>query len=127
MNEPDDFVMSIERYSVSIVAIIGWGRRIARKNDYVCKAAIASMEIVSFIIPGRLLIDTLPWLTHLPSWLYALPSAIKAAGKMSSRYFFALNQEAAEERPNPSFAKTLLAKQDELGLRDAEVSMLTTK
>lgn len=120
--------MSIERYSVSIVAIIGWGRRIARKNDYVCRAAIASMDRVKYIIPGRLLVDTLPWLIYLPSWLYSFPSTIRSVGKMTTRYFYALNQEAAMVRPwNPSFAKTVLSRQDELRLQDAEVSMLTTK
>lgn len=128
LSEPDDFVMSIERYSVSIVAIIGWGRRIAQKNDYVCRAAIASMDRVKYIIPGRLLVDTLPWLIYLPSWLYDLPSTIRSAGKMTIRYFYALNQEAVMVRPwIPSFAKTVLSRQDELGLQDAEVSMLTTK
>ena len=30
LEDPDEFVMSIERYSVSITSIVGWGRSIAR-------------------------------------------------------------------------------------------------
>jgi hypothetical protein len=28
--DPDDFVLSIERYSISITSIVGWGRRVDR-------------------------------------------------------------------------------------------------
>jgi hypothetical protein len=30
--DPNDYELSIERYSVSTVSIVGWGRRIDRKN-----------------------------------------------------------------------------------------------
>lgn len=127
LEDPADFVMSIERYSVSIVSIIGWGRRIARKSDYVCQQALESMSVVNYVIPGWLIVDSLPWMANLPSWLYGLPTMIRDGAEYVARYFYALNQEAARLNPNPSFAKTLLAKQEELGLRDREVSALTTK
>lgn len=125
--DPADFVMSIERYSVSIVSIIGWGRRIARKCDYVCQQSIASMEAVNFVIPGWFLLDSLPWLTKLPPWLYALPTKLREGASIVAKYFYALNQEADLSSPNSCFAKTVLKKQRELGLRDREVSALTTK
>lgn len=127
LTDPSDFVMSIERYSVSIVSIIGWGRRIARKSDYVCQQALASMSVVNYVIPGWLIVDSLPWMAALPAWLYALPTMIRTSAEYIARYFYALNQEAARLSPHPSFAKTLLAKQQELGLGDREVSALTTK
>lgn len=40
---PDDYVPAIERYSCSVVSILGWGRRIDRINDYVAQQALAVM------------------------------------------------------------------------------------
>jgi hypothetical protein len=50
--EPHDFELSIERYSVSVTSIIGWGRRVDRKNDYVAQQALKLMEAVDFVVPG---------------------------------------------------------------------------
>lgn len=119
--------MSIERYSVSVVSIIGWGRRIAKKNDYVCQKALETMAVVNYVIPGWLLVETLPWLANLPPWLYAFPTIVRTISSHLAKYFYALNKEAAVNSPNPSFAKDVLEKQPTLGLSDLEVSALTTK
>lgn len=37
LQDPDDFELSIERYTISVTSIVGWGRRIDRKNDYVAQ------------------------------------------------------------------------------------------
>lgn len=124
MNDPDDFVMSIERYSVSVVSIIGWGRRIATKNDYVAQQALKMMEGVDLIIPGQFMVETIPELTKLPSWIYALPSAMNAGSKLFQKYFYALSVEGAQAR-EPNFAKRLMAEQREHGLRASEISSLT--
>jgi hypothetical protein len=49
LNDPDQYVLSIERYSVSVVSIVGWGRRINRINDPVAQAALAIMEGVDLV------------------------------------------------------------------------------
>ncbi|KAL1873218.1 hypothetical protein Daus18300_004038 [Diaporthe australafricana] len=126
LTDPDDYVMSIERYSVSVVSIIGWGRRIAKKKDYVCQKALETMAVVNYVIPGWLLVESLPWLADLPAWVYAFPTIVKMVSSQLASYFLALNKEAAANNPNPSFAKTVLEKQPALGLSDAEVSALTT-
>ncbi|KAH8772504.1 cytochrome P450 [Diaporthe sp. PMI_573] len=126
LTDPDDYVMSIERYSVSVVSIIGWGRRIAKKNDYVCQKALETMAVVNFVIPGWLLVETLPWLANLPPWLYAFPTIVRTISSHLAKYFYALNKEAAANNLNPSFAKDVLEKQPSLGLSDDEVSALTT-
>lgn len=127
LSDPEDFVMSIERYSVSIVSIIGWGRRISRKNDYVCQQAMAATAGVNAVIPGWLLLESVPWTVHLPAWLYAMPTIFRRSGALAHKYFYALNQEAAVTSPHDCFAKTVLAKQEEFRMRDEEVSSLTTK
>lgn len=126
LTDPDDFVMSFERYAVSIVSIIGWGRRIARKNDYVCQRALDTMAVVNYVIPGWCIVDSLPWTQYLPAWIYPFPSITRTVSRGLQKYFYALNKEAAEYSPNPNFSKTLMERQNELGLNNDEVASLTS-
>ena len=127
MDRPDDFVMSIERYSCSIVSIIGWGRRIDKINDYVAQVALKLMEGVDLIIPGLYLVESIPFLAKLPnwlSWLYPLPKIVLKASKHSQRYFAALSKEGARA-PEDNYAKRLFQEQEKSGLTDAEIASLT--
>ncbi|KUJ23936.1 cytochrome P450 [Mollisia scopiformis] len=124
LQDPEDYVLSIERYSVSTTSIIGWGRRIDTKNDYVAQQALAIMEGVNFVIPGKFLMEAVPALTKLPSWVYALPSMIRDTTTVLQQYFYMLSQEGAESKWN-NFSKVLLNGQETYGLSDVEVAGLT--
>lgn len=124
MEKPDDFVMSIERYSCSVVSIIGWGRRIERMNDYVAQCALGFMEGVDYIIPGLFIMEAVPLLAKLPSWIYPLPSKILTSAKRFQRYFYALSKEGGDFHSD-NFAKTLLAQQEKTRLSDEEVACMT--
>ncbi|KAE8449351.1 hypothetical protein EG329_008252 [Mollisiaceae sp. DMI_Dod_QoI] len=124
LENPDDYVLSIERYSVSTTSIIGWGRRIDRKNDYVAQQALAIMEGVNFVVPGKYLMEAVPALTKLPSWMYALPSMLRDTTTMLQKYFYMLSYEGAESKWN-NFSKVLLNGQETYGLSDVEVAGLT--
>ncbi|KAK5049950.1 hypothetical protein LTR84_004069 [Exophiala bonariae] len=124
LEKPDDFVMSIERYSCSVVSIIGWGRRIERMNDYVAQCALGFMEGVDYIIPGLFIMEAVPFLAKLPGWIYPLPSKIFNTAKHFQRYFYALSKEGSEyEKDN--FAKMLLAQQEKTQLTNEEVAGMT--
>lgn len=124
LEKPNDFVMSIERYSCSVVSIIGWGRRIERMNDYVAQCALGFMEGVDYIIPGLFIMEAIPFLAKLPSWIYPLPSKILNSAKHFQRYFYALSKEGSEyEKDN--FAKMLLAQQEKTHLTNEEVAAMT--
>lgn len=116
--------MSIERYSCSTVSIIGWGRRIDRMNDYVALCALGFMEGVDYVVPGIYLMETLPFLTKLPAWLYQLPTKIFTASLLYQKYFFAMAKEAAGFQTE-SFSKQLLEEQGKLGLRPEDIACLT--
>ena len=77
--EPQDFELSIERYSVSVTSIVGWGRRVDRKNDYVARQALKLMEAVDFIVPGIYLMEAVPFLMHLPAWCNSPKHKLKVA------------------------------------------------
>lgn len=125
MIDPDDFVMAIERYSVSLTSIIGWGRRIDKTNDEVAQLALAVMEAVNYVVPGFYLMEAVPILAKLPAFIYNLPSQISKGAALFSQYFYLLTQEGAEKRI-PTFAATLLKAQTELDLSDKEVVSMAT-
>lgn len=119
---PEDFELSIERYSVSTASIVGWGRRIDRKNDYVAQQALKMMESVNLVIPGLYLAEAIPALLKLPSWLYKFPSQLLMGSAIGSRYFYLLTEEGARKGDN--FGKFMLKSQQEHGLTDVEVAGL---
>ncbi|PNS18366.1 3-hydroxyphenylacetate 6-hydroxylase [Sphaceloma murrayae] len=124
LDSPSDYVMSIERYSSSVVSIIGWGRRISRKNDYVVQQALLLMQSVDAIIPGQYMMESIPWLSYLPSIIYALPSQLRLGSTLFTNYFYHLSLEgssAAEE----NFSKRLLREQSSSSLSNAEIAGLT--
>jgi cytochrome P450 len=123
LETPDDYVMSIERYSVSITSIVGWGRRIDRKNDIIAQESLKLMENVDLVVPGLYIIEALPWLCKLPAWLYSLPSTLWHGSAIGSRFFWMLSKEGAEA-PEDNFAKRLILSQEKEGLSDKEVASL---
>jgi cytochrome P450 len=124
LEEPEDYVLSIERYSVSTTSIIGGGRRVNRKDDYVARQVLPIMEGVNFVVPGRYLMEAVPALTYLPTWIYALPNLIRDTTTVLQKYFYMLSQEGAQSKWN-NFSKILLNGQETYGLTDVEVAGLT--
>ncbi|KAK5367709.1 hypothetical protein LTR20_009193 [Exophiala xenobiotica] len=124
LENPDDMVMSVERYSCSVVSIIGWGRRIDRMNDPVAQCALGFMEGVDFVVPGIYFMETIPFLAKLPGWLYKLPSQILTQSKLFQAYFYALSKEAAHAKQD-NFSQLLLKRQQEHGLTPEDIACLT--
>lgn len=124
--DPDDFVLAIERYCVSVTSIIGCGRRIDRKNDYVAQQALKMMEGVDFVIPGVFLKEAVPAMLKLPAVIYKLPSALRLFAAVGCRQFYMLIQEGARARKD-NFAKYMLNAQEKHGMADVEVPGLMAK
>jgi cytochrome P450 len=105
----DDFVMSIERYSCSVVSIIGWGRRIKLKTDPIVERALAMMhQAAQIFVPGDYWVETIPELRFLPSWIYAFPTQVRTGRQMMAKYWYALTKEGAENSPGECFSSYLL-------------------
>jgi len=126
MNDPKDYVMAIERYSCSVVSIIGWGRRVDRKDDYVVQQACELMDrAVHIQVPGAYWAETIPGLCYLPAWLYSLPTMLRFAGNIGRKYWYALSYEGAAAKES-NFAKYLIAAQKEYGLTNGDVAGMTS-
>jgi len=126
LDHPDDFVMAIERYSCSVVSIVGWGRRISRKDDPIVDRALEFMHTAAQIfVPGDYWMETIPLLKYLPSWLYALPAQLRMGSDAMNRYWYALSKEGADTSKNKCFAKYVHEIEEKEGLDPNEIAGLT--
>ena len=121
---PDKFVKAIERYSISIVSTIGFGRRVDKMDDSVAQVALKFMEGVDFVLPGLFMMETIPFLIKLPRWIYPLASKLKENGKKFNRFFSSLSREGSQAGKD-NFAKQLFLEQEKNGLTNEEISFLT--
>ncbi len=121
---PDNYVKAIERYSISIVSCIAFGRRVGRMNDSVAQVALKFMEGVDLVMPGMFIMETIPALIKLPRWIYPAASKVLENGKKFNRFFTSLAKEASNARQD-NFASMLKREQKENDLKDEEISFLT--
>ncbi|KAM5343952.1 hypothetical protein ACJ41O_012489 [Fusarium nematophilum] len=124
LNDPDRFVEGALRFTVSIVSIIAWGRRIGSESDNVLKVAQAFVGSANLGFPGKTYTEAIPVLAELPSWLNSLPKQLRKLADTSNKYFYALSVEGAETAQD-NFAKRLLREKEEHGLSKVEISNLT--
>lgn len=124
MSDPDVFFKSIERYSVSIVSFVGFGRRVSRMDDNVGQVALKFMEGVDLVMPGMFPMEVVPALLKMPRWLYPPADKFKENFHKFTRFFMALTAEAADGT-QLCFAK-MLKKEEEAGtMNSREISFMT--
>lgn len=124
LTKPDDYVLSVERYSVSVASIIGWGRRIDRINDPVAETALAIMEGVDLVVPCNQITEIFPFLVLLPSWVWKYPAMMRTGSKIGQAYFYALTAEATGRGDN--FSRRIVSAAEEESLSKSEVASLTS-
>lgn len=118
--------MAIERYSCSVVSIIGWGRRIAKKDDPIVDRALEFMHTAAQIfVPGDYWMETIPLLKYLPRWLYSLPSQLIMGKEAMGAYWYALSKEGSEQSKEMCFSKYVLSLEEKEGLHPEEIAGLT--
>ncbi|KAK5043484.1 hypothetical protein LTR84_011953 [Exophiala bonariae] len=121
---PDQYVQAIERYSVSVVSIVGWGKRIDSMNSEIGNFALKMMEGVDLVIPGLYLMETIPFLCKLPAWIYAFPSKFQAKTQWMMSYFYNFCEQAAS-RKEECFSTQLLREKVSSALTEDEIGNMT--
>lgn len=64
-------------------------------EDPVAQTALAIIGFIDLVIPCYTLVEVMPWLLKLPSWMYAMPSQALAGAGLGRKYFSDLYKEAA--------------------------------
>ncbi|KAE8421101.1 cytochrome P450 [Aspergillus pseudocaelatus] len=127
LQQPEHFVKAIERYSVSVVSCVGFGRRVNKMDDIVAQMALKFMEGVDLAIPGQFLMESLPLLLQLPRLVYPLASRTLEKNRKMTRFFTSLSQEAATSSTasQQSFSASLIKEYEKGKLTDEEIAFLT--
>ncbi|KAJ5691554.1 hypothetical protein N7488_012289 [Penicillium malachiteum] len=125
LDRPDYYVKAIQRYSVSVVSSVRFGRRIDKMDDTVAKVALKFMEGVDMAIPGLFIMESIPFLLNLPKIVYPLAMTMKDSSAQLKAFFTALAHEGAFESLLPNFSTSLIHEQKESNLSDNEIAFLT--
>ncbi|KAI0638607.1 CyP450 monooxygenase [Trametes polyzona] len=118
---PDDFVRHVHHYFGASIMGIAYGLQIGGDDDKYVKIAKKAMDVFdNFMVPGRFMVESLPFLRHIPSWF---PGAgFKRQAALWRKDVFALRHvpfEAAEENlargdARPSIATAFLEQRSHL-------------
>ena len=67
---PDDFMLNCDRYAGSVVYYLSYGKQLGDDGDEVLTTLKNIVDnFVRETYPGAHLVDSLPWLDHLPDFL----------------------------------------------------------
>ncbi|CRG82712.1 O-methylsterigmatocystin oxidoreductase [Talaromyces islandicus] len=124
LETPENMTDAIGRFACSQASIIGWGRRIDTVHDHLAALSIPATEAANFAIPGFYIIETLPFLTKLPAWLFKMPTELAAGSKLFGKYLWALTEEAGKANFENNFAQLLLQEKEKSGLTSNEIGSL---
>jgi cytochrome P450 len=125
LSDPANFAHHFERYAGSLVSILGWGRRIDRRDDYILKFGLKMMDDITMMqVPGQFWLEAIPELQYLPRWLYALPTQLRGFGQVLRKFWWALDCEAAS-LDKKNFSKTLIEMKEKEGLSEEAIGEMT--
>lgn len=124
LQRPGDYVKAIERYACSVVSIIGWGQRVEDTNHPTAQVALAMMEGVDLVVPCWHIVEVIPALLRVPSWLYSVPKKIMQGTNMGVEFFGRLTKEAGGTG-KASFAGRVMHSHAEKGINEVEIASLT--
>lgn len=120
LQTPEDFMSHIRHAIGAITITLGYGLPIRNKNDpYIEISEQALMGLAAGAAPGAFLVDSLPFLKHVPAWMPGAGFKRKAAvwrewsTKMVEAPFAASQKAMAEGKAAPSFTTNCLADLDE--------------
>ncbi|PSR85691.1 cytochrome P450 [Coniella lustricola] len=104
------YVSLIETFTASIVFCVAYGHRIDSLHARVIKQRFAFMQYAASLnVPGRYLVETLPWLKHVPDFLAPWKAEIKAAGRREAEANGKLMDLVKREMETAKVARALLS------------------
>ncbi|KAK6991801.1 cytochrome P450 [Favolaschia claudopus] len=120
LETPGSLIPAIRRYAGSVVLRIAYGHRVTSDDDlYVQLAEELSQITAAAIQPGRWLVDSLPFLKHVPEWMpgAGFKTWASAARKRSNELIHSplreVKQQRAEGIGSPSLVSEYLEKHPE--------------
>lgn len=104
------YVTLIETFTASVVFCVAYGHRIDSLNARVIHQRFEFMQYsASLNVPGRYLVESLPWLKHIPDFLAPWKADIKAHGRREAEANAALMDLVRDDMERASRASAELA------------------
>ena len=130
LHDQDRFMDQINRYSMSVARSIAFGRRMPSCDDQYAKDIKELMDHFSEVmLPGKFLVDTFPFLTHLPKPLKPWLKKLEAFREWETAFILRQYRNAQKDvklHPNrPSVARDFNDDITDTGGRD-ELQAATT-
>ncbi|KAK9900252.1 putative O-methylsterigmatocystin oxidoreductase [Cystobasidium minutum MCA 4210] len=129
LERPKAFWGHCQRYAGSLIMQVAFNKRANRNTD----PAVADMralleELTAAAVPGRHLVDSLPWLNYLPAALAPWKATGERIFKNQEKLFYGhmndVKRDIAAGQDAHCFVKYMLDMQKESGLTDQEIAFL---
>ncbi|KAF8661199.1 hypothetical protein AX16_001479 [Volvariella volvacea WC 439] len=70
LSEPEGYERHVKHLASELILLISYGIQVKSEADPFVKLPLEPLAgIAEAIVPGRFLVDALPWLKHVPSWM----------------------------------------------------------
>ncbi|KAG0698338.1 cytochrome P450 [Suillus ampliporus] len=77
--DPNRWEAHLQRYAASVVTSVSYGRRVDSIDEWIVKENMEAMDYLTSVnIPGKYIVESWPWLLHLPrglQWFRSEPEA----------------------------------------------------
>ena len=129
LDRPKAFWGHCQRYAGSLIMQIAFNKRANRNTD----PAVVDMralleELTSAAVPGRYLVDSLPWLNYLPSalapWKKEAASIFEKQNRLFGGHMQDVKKQVAAGQDAHCFVKYLVDGQKDSGITDQEIAFL---
>ncbi|KAK0122021.1 hypothetical protein ONS95_010286 [Cadophora gregata] len=125
LRDPTNIALHLQLYSGGLIFRIGYGKRLkSHEEPYLRRIIQVNHNLERIASPGSYLVDTIPLLKHLPTWLAPFKQEAARLHAKEVGLFRELIDNVREERhqynAKPCFALTLLEDQERFELTDDE-------
>lgn len=129
LDRPKAFWGHCQRYAGSLIMQIAFNKRASRNTD----PAVVDMralleELTSAAVPGRYLVDSLPWLNYLPNflapWKREAATIFEKQNRLFGGHMQDVKKQVAAGQDAHCFVKYLVDGQKESGITDQEIAFL---
>ncbi|OOQ83170.1 cytochrome P450 monooxygenase [Penicillium brasilianum] len=98
LDQPNSYEGLIDRFTASVVFSIAYGHRIDSMNSKVIRQRLEFMQYsASLNVPGRYLVESIPWLKHVPNFLAPWKAEIQRRGREEAATNVALLRRVQDE------------------------------
>jgi len=128
MNTPTRFEKHLQRYAASTIVSVAYGRRVKDMDtDPVVRANTESTDfLVSVNVPGKYMVEVLPWLKYIPTLLAPFKKLAYAQRERDKELYHGLVNEVRRKMAagiaTDTFTRTLIENQAKMGLSDDQLA-----